>query len=230
MHFLGIIGIIIQVYFAVHAGRTGRYWWIFIILFFPLLGSVIYFFVEYLPELQQESRIKKSVNRNSTKSIKQLKRELELTDSIQNRINLAEAFFREEQYQEAIELLEKCRAGIYLQDSHILEGLSLSYYYVGKIDEALVRLSELEDAENGKLPNNLKLLRAKIFETLGEDHRALEEYASIVTSYPGEEARCRYAVLLKKRGDLVQARELFEEILKMRGCIPSNIRSFKESG
>ncbi len=38
MHILGIAEIIIQVYFAIHAGRTGRYWWIFIILFFPLVG------------------------------------------------------------------------------------------------------------------------------------------------------------------------------------------------
>ncbi|PLY05430.1 MAG: hypothetical protein C0622_01700 [Desulfuromonas sp.] len=60
MTLIGIIELIAQIYFAVHAGRTGRYWWIFIIIFFPLIGSVVYFFVEYLPELNTMSKVKKS--------------------------------------------------------------------------------------------------------------------------------------------------------------------------
>ncbi|MCJ7772769.1 MAG: hypothetical protein MUP22_06500, partial [Desulfobacterales bacterium] len=101
MHVLGILGIIIQIYFAIHAGRTGRYWWIFIIIFFPLVGSLIYFFVEYLPEKQMTAKVKRPVNGYQSKSIRHLKQELEITDSVKNRMNLAKAYFHAGQYSKS---------------------------------------------------------------------------------------------------------------------------------
>lgn len=42
---------------------------------------------------------------------------------------------------------------------------------------------------------------------------ALTEYEAIVPTYVGLEAKCRYALLLKKAGHLKQAAGLFSEIL-----------------
>ncbi|MBW1849423.1 MAG: hypothetical protein JRJ27_20385, partial [Deltaproteobacteria bacterium] len=107
MHILSILSIIIQVFFAIHAGKTGRYWWIFIILIFPFVGSLIYFFVEYLPEKQMTAKAKRPGSAYPSKSIRQLKQDLEITDSVKNRMNLAKAYFQAGKYPESIELLEK---------------------------------------------------------------------------------------------------------------------------
>ncbi|MDH3973484.1 MAG: hypothetical protein OEV42_04305 [Deltaproteobacteria bacterium] len=227
MHLLGIIEIIIQIYFAVHAGRTGRYGWIFLILFFPLIGSLIYFFIEYLPEMQMEAKIKKSRNQSPRKNISQLKRELELTDCIKNRINLAEAYYHEGQYEASIDLLEKSLTGANAKDPHILEGLSFSHYKKEDYAKAKEYLSLLKENTEGKLASNLRLMKAKTHEALGEAEKALEEYKAIANSYESEEARCRYALLLKKCGQHDSAKEQFEEILKNAKLYPKQYKKFQ---
>ena len=97
MSYLAIADIAIAVYFAVHALRGGRnMYWVFILFMFPGLGSLVYFFVEYLPELRNSHRAVKSVR--AVKSIVDPNRELraareafERTPTVDNRARLAEA-------------------------------------------------------------------------------------------------------------------------------------------
>ncbi|MBF0452551.1 MAG: PLDc N-terminal domain-containing protein [Candidatus Magnetomorum sp.] len=56
---LWFIILIFQVFFAVHAVKTGRRMtWLFIILLFPVVGSIIYFITAMLPDLMENRRIK----------------------------------------------------------------------------------------------------------------------------------------------------------------------------
>ena len=54
MPYIGLgLHVLVALFFAIHALRSGRQmYWLFILFSFPLLGSVAYFFVEYLPELR----------------------------------------------------------------------------------------------------------------------------------------------------------------------------------
>ena len=48
----GLLIIAVQIAFAVHVIRTGRQiFWIFLIVFVPLIGCLVYFFAEIMPEL-----------------------------------------------------------------------------------------------------------------------------------------------------------------------------------
>ena len=51
MPFVGLgLHILIALFFAVHAMRHGKQmYWLLILFSFPLLGSIVYFVVEYLP-------------------------------------------------------------------------------------------------------------------------------------------------------------------------------------
>ena len=228
MPLLAVLELIVQIYLAVHAGRTGRYWWIFIILFFPLVGSIIYFFVEYLPEINTMSKIKKSRISDKPKDIRLLQRELEITDSVKNRLNLAEAYFHQNQYQESIELLEQCLTGIYADDLHIIEGLCHSHFRNGTYGKSIEYLNRYERINKDLLPNNLRLVRAKVYEAKGDFQKAILEYEAIADICPGEEARCRYAVLLKKQGYVEKAKELFEKILKNAELYPKQYAKFEK--
>jgi hypothetical protein len=226
MHILGFFEIVIQIYFAIHAGRTGRYWWIFIILAFPLVGSIIYFFAEYLPEMQMAARISKPRGSRKKKNIKSHQRELEITDSIQNRINLAKAYYHNSQCNNAISLLEESLTGGYANNINIIEGLCLSYFKNENYPKTKEYLFKLQDINNDKLPNNLSIIKAQTHEFLGEDEQALDAYKSIVNSCTGEEARCRYALMLKKVGQFDEANELFGEILKNARLYPKQYKKF----
>jgi hypothetical protein len=50
------------------------------------------------------------------------------------------------------------------------------------------------------------LLYARSKEQRGDIEQALIEYAALAAYYPGEEARCRLALLLQKRGRVAEAR------------------------
>ena len=52
MPYIGLgLHVLVAIYFAVHAVRSGQeQYWLFILFSFPLLGSVVYFLVIYLPD------------------------------------------------------------------------------------------------------------------------------------------------------------------------------------
>ena len=75
MPILGFLDIAIAIFFAVHAVRTGRQmYWIMILIIAPFLGSLIYFFAEYLPEIRHSNVARKSAR--VVKSIVDPNREL----------------------------------------------------------------------------------------------------------------------------------------------------------
>ena len=58
------------------------------------------------------------------------------------------------------------------------------------------------------------LLYARSKEQQGDVEQALTEYAALAAYYPGEEPRCRLALLLQKTGRVAEARTLFQEVVR----------------
>ncbi|MDH3689170.1 MAG: hypothetical protein OEU36_06770, partial [Gammaproteobacteria bacterium] len=54
---------------------------------------------------------------------------------------------------------------------------------------------------------------------------AIKEYEVLISSYPGEEARVRYALLLKRQGRTERAQALFKETLTRARRSPKYYRS-----
>jgi len=51
MPIIGAIVVLIQFCFAFHVLKTGRpYWWLFVVMAFPVMGCIIYYFVEVFPD------------------------------------------------------------------------------------------------------------------------------------------------------------------------------------
>jgi hypothetical protein len=62
-YFIGIGTIVLQIVLAVHAVRTRRpFIWVFLILIFPLMGSLIYVIAELIPEWERNNSIQIWVN------------------------------------------------------------------------------------------------------------------------------------------------------------------------
>src|SRR5262245_33514451 len=95
-----------QIMAAVHAIKTGRaYHWIWIILFFPMIGAVVYFFVEVAPTLPRGwTRDLHHQVLNYFKpgwELEGLREEFETCNSAHNRQLLAEALIRHGNAKEA---------------------------------------------------------------------------------------------------------------------------------
>ncbi|HUJ02782.1 MAG TPA: hypothetical protein VLW75_04025, partial [Rhizomicrobium sp.] len=58
----------------------------------------------------------------------------------------------------------------------------------------------------------------------GKNDEALRQFEAVLPRFPGEEARCRYALLLQKLGQSDRARSVFREIVASVKGAPSYYR------
>ena len=65
MPFVGLgVHLVVALFFAVHAMRSGQnMYWLIILFSFPMLGSIVYFLVVYLPDSRLERGARKAVAR-----------------------------------------------------------------------------------------------------------------------------------------------------------------------
>ncbi len=220
MPILVLVELAAQIYFGVHAIKTGRsYYWMFIIFVFPVVGSLVYFFVEYLPEMQEEARIKKMRSTRSNgaptgRQIKQLEEQVEITPSLKNMQDLAEAYTMSGCYEKAILIYKSCLDGPNKSSLSLHEGLATAYFHKGDFVKAKEVLLELKELRGERQNVFFDLLIVRSYEELGQVDQALEGYEELYKRFSGEEARCRYALLLKKTGDREKAERLFGEVVK----------------
>jgi hypothetical protein len=215
--FWGGFWLIIQIFFAIHAYKNGRTGWIFIILFFPMAGVLIYFFAEFLPDMRHD-RTMEHVSANLVKKLaperelQRLKDQAAFNNSVNNQVALARGHMEVGQFDEAIEILRGCLNGLYANDPQILSALASAHLGAGKTQEALEILTLLRK-EHPRYKDT-GLLIARVLEHMNDLEGACREYQTILSQSIGEEVRCRYALLLKKLGRDDEAKAAFEEILR----------------
>ena len=156
--------------------------------------------------------------------MRRLRRALEEADTVDNRRLLAEALVAAGQHAEALELYRGVLTGIHADDPGMLLGMARAAYGVGQYDLALRTVLQLGEANPRYQPVEAQLLHAMTLEALGRDDEAAADYAALVTHAPGEEVRCRYALLLQRRGDQTAAKALFDEILTRSRRAPRHYR------
>ena len=109
MPFVGLgLHILVALFFAVHAMRHGKQmYWLIILFSFPLLGSIVYFVIEYLPA----SRMQRTAGKVASAAIGFIDPEREyraateaydLAPTAQNKLRLAKAALDKGQAADAV--------------------------------------------------------------------------------------------------------------------------------
>lgn len=118
--------VLIQAFFIVHVFRTGRpCWWAFIILSAPVLGCVVYYFVEVFPgsrEHRSAHRFAKDLARsvNPTKELNRRLEALETAPTVINKVAAAEEYMQCGGFDQAAALYESALEGIHASDLDLL--------------------------------------------------------------------------------------------------------------
>jgi hypothetical protein len=214
-----IISLVVQLALVVHILKTGRNMtWIFIVLFFPVIGTLAYVIVELLPELKNNptanrARRKLSNTVNPNRDLQAASQNLAVADTVQNAMTLAQECMDKSRYEEAKQLYERCLKGVHADDPYLLIGLAQAQFglndFVGTI-KALDRLKETNPAHRSAEGH---LLYCRAQEQQGNLDAAIHEYEVLATYYPGPEPTCRLASILNARGKTQEARTLFEKVL-----------------
>jgi hypothetical protein len=218
LHYGAIL--LLQIVCLIHAGRTGRpYYWFMIILFVPGLGILAYLAVEVIPGLlrgRAATRLSHTVAAgvDPTRQYRELARALDTVSSVANFRGLADECVRLGRYDEAIELYKSALTGMHETEPGAMVGLATAEFRNGDANAAGATLDRLFAANPEFSSAEADLLEARILEAKGRLPEALSAYERLSATYPGEEAKGRMALLLQRTGADQRARTIFAEIRK----------------
>jgi hypothetical protein len=234
MPILGGIVLLIQLCFAYHALKTGRpYWWLFVIMAAPVIGCLLYYFIEVFPNTRESVKAEKAVRNiarafDPDKSLREHVANLEDCGSVDNRIALARSCMERKMYREAASLYRSCLSGIHESDPAIRLGLASALVAMDDFKEALAVAQALRQSHSTVRAPEVGLIAARALEGLGRYDDALAEYRVLADTYSGEEGRWRYGALLSRMGRKQDAEEIFQRMLRNSDRMPEHYREAQQ--
>lgn len=223
MPILGVgLHVLIALFFAIHAVKSRQNtYWLYILFAFPLLGSVVYFFAIFLPEMRY-SRMGRTAARalvsivDPARELRLAEKAFELTPTVGNRIRLAAALLEAGNPSSALEQYQQAANGPFATDPELLAGMARTWMALGDPARSLESAEKLlagHPQRRQQAPIALLYARA-LAETNSAETRAAFDTA--LTAGDGPEVKCRYADWLSTRDnadDRDKARALYEEVI-----------------
>lgn len=219
MYLIPILSIAIQAALIVHVIKTGRNMlWIAALAFLPLVGSVAYVVVELLPEVmggRTARRAQSGVRRilDPNRDLRRASDEVEISGNVDARRRLAEELYERSQYDAAIDVYQAGLKGIFEHDPTLLLGLARAQFARQDFAAARASLERLTQHNADFKSPDAQLLYARTLEAQDSLEEAERSYAALAGGYPGAEARLRYGLLLKRRGNLDEAHRVLKDLL-----------------
>lgn len=231
MPFLGLgLHVLVAIFFAVHAVRTGRQmYWLFILFSFPLLGSLVYFLVEYLPSSRLERGIRNvtaSAARalDPTRELREARQAFDLTPTAQNKIRLAEALLEAGDTAEAMTQFDQCLSGPFAKDSHIRFGAARARFLHQQAARATELLEAIRADDPTFRPDEVSVLLAQCLGAAGRQAEARAEFDHAVARHATVESKVAYAIWALSTGDQAKATQLREELAQSWKHWPKHAR------
>lgn len=222
---------------VVHAIRNGNVWpWIYVIVLLPGIGSLIYLFMEILPQMAKSraaAKLGSNVRQMADphRSLREAHRAAEMVGSVDAKRQLAEEYIARGAYADAVDLYRDAAQGQFKDDPALLLGLARAQFLNGDPAGAQASLDALQASDPSYVSADAHLIYARALEGQGKTADALAEYKRLVGYYPGEEARARYAMLLEKTGARDEAMDVYRQIVKLLdGAPPRYQKAQKEWG
>jgi hypothetical protein len=230
MPLIFILTLALQAALIVHVIKTGRNnLWIWAIALLPAAGSLAYIGVEIVPEIfggRAGRRTRASVQRiiDPDRDLRQAAAAVELSGNVDARRRLAEELYERGQYAEAAAVYEGGLKGIFEHDPVLLLGLARSRFASGDFGAARTALEQFMLHNPQFKSADGHLLYARTLEAQDALEEAEHEYAEAAPAYPGAEAKVRYALLLKRRGKLDEARRILKDLVDGARLAPAHYR------
>lgn len=210
--------------------QTTTWIWVLSLLFaFPFIGPLVYFCVIILPDLMGSRSGRRAVRGlratlNPEGDLRRLENEVKVTGDVGSRQRYADELLRLGRAAEAVDVYKSCLTGLFADDPKLLLGYARSLFAAGDaagarrtLDDLIAKNPDFKSAEG-------HLLFARALESEGDFEKALSEYATLAEYFPGAEASVRYAKLLKRQGQDVQARQVLAGLLERAKYAPPHYK------
>lgn len=208
-----ILSLGLQAYCIYHCYKNKKEsYWYFVIFLFSVIGCLVYLLTQVLKKEQvsdAQETLEKIINPGA--DVQRLKQRLEFSDTHANRMMLAEAYAASGMYEEAAEMYESCRVGLYRDDPEVSMQLMAVYFHLEKFAE-VTSLHAYVKGRHEFESSSARLALAKSLERLGKISEAEVEFKAMDRSYSNYEHRYEYALFLRRKGEKDQAQSLLDEL------------------
>ena len=210
-----------------HVYKNGsNYYWYFIIFFIPLLGCIVYLFTHVLNK-SDVANITEEITTiiNPTKKIKGLEKELEFSNTFQNKVNLADAYFEINDHHKAIVLYEEALEGNFKDEPHTLNKLIHCYFKTNDFNKVIQNANKINlenDFKNSIFFYGLALEQKEQFE---EAEIQLKKVDKRYSNYPERIELCEFLI---RRNKKQEAKELLLEITsEIKSMVKTNAKKHR---
>lgn len=201
MPFFGLgVHVLVALFFAMHAVRSGQpIFWLIILFSFPLLGSIVYFVVIYLPNSGLERGARQVVSAaakslNPTRELREARAAFDYTPTAQNRMRLAAALMDANAPDEAAMIYEACLKGPHASDLEIKFCAARAFFESGTYPSALAHLKQIRVIDANFRAEQISILIARTLSASGKHQEAKLEFEAAEKRFSSFEVQVEYAI------------------------------------
>jgi len=188
--------------------------WLWIIIFLPLVGCIIYIFSEMRPGRNiRTPQINIGAVINPGGKIKKLEDNLRFTDTFDNKIKLADAYLAAGYTDKAVELYEKSLAGAFAENEHGLVQLAAAYFQQQRYEDVVSTLKKIYKTHQFAR-SQAHILYARALEYTGNPEAAEIEFKLMKGRYSNFEQRYEYGQFLIRADRIEEAYDIFEQMVE----------------
>ncbi|GAB1594668.1 tetratricopeptide repeat protein [Lysobacter claricitrinus] len=220
MPFFGLgLHVLVALYFAAHAVRTGQdRYWLMVLFAFPGLGSLVYALTIWLPQARHAPEVRaatKGVQRvlDPDRELRFAQEDFDTTPTTAHRVRLGDALLAKGRADEAAMHFEKAAVGVHADDPDIRVKLAEAWLACGRAREAREQLDDVIRKHPQYQSPRGHLAYARAVAAEGDRSKARDEFDTL-TGYSGDlDVHAEYAATLAGWGDHAHAREVCEKAL-----------------
>jgi hypothetical protein len=219
MYIFGVgLHVLVAIFFAIHAIRSGQQlYWVMILFFFPGLGSIVYFFAIYLPNSKLQHGARKAVSvaartLDPGRDLREAQDAYAFTPTAQNQMRLASALLAAGNAEEAAATYEACLQGPFSGDLEIRYGAAQATFASGRAAAAVAHLQTIRSSDDKFRPEQISLLLAQALAAAGRQDEARTEFESALGRYNSFTVQAEFAIWAAGVGDADQANQLYPEM------------------
>jgi hypothetical protein len=203
----------LQAFCIYHAYKNSKpYYWYFVVLFIPVIGSLIYIITQVYNQNDAE-KIQEEITTvlNPTKRIKDLEKKLEFVDTYTNRIELADAYFSNKDIPNAIISYKKTLEDTVQDDLYARQNLMLCYFQLKDYNAVIEHAEFIKDKSEFK-GSKQQFCYGLALNELGKPDEAEAQLKQIDRPYSNYAERLELAKFYVENNRTSEGKKLLNEI------------------
>lgn len=207
------IPFLLQVFCIYHAYKNRKEThWYFIIFFLPVIGGIIYLLTQVFKKNDLD-KAQDSITKiiNPTKNITDLEQKLKFSDTHDNKVNLADAYFENNNFLKAINHYEDSLDGLFSEDEYTLRQLVIAYYKTESYTQAISK-GVIAAKNNAFKKSDGYYFYGLALAKENQTAKAITVFKFIDRPFSNYEKRLHYAKYLITLGEVNAAKEILQEL------------------